>query len=349
MKEILLPILMLCSFCVHAKQWSVSNNPAIPAQFPDLNVAVNSSSVLNGDTLIIQGSGIAQPATTINKSLTIIGPGFNPNKSDILVAKMSSITIAVDNVQLIGLSFLGSGSHLFYNIVSGIQIKNCYFQFNNILPNSGFLGSKLRKTIINNCIFYGSGINLNNAPESSVMISNCLFHYFGGVVGIVASNGQLLVRNCTFKGGFLSSITNGVFKYCIFYSSTNNSTFIQNCLFKKCLYFNLTNIPGQAASSGNLGNTYTDNILSDPMFVAPGVANDQFNFTNFDYHLSPGSPAILTTAPFQLGIYGGGSTFSMTGEPFNSSIIRNFEILNPNAPVNGNLNFNIHVTPPTTN
>ena len=340
--------MIFTSLSVHATQWSVSNNAAIPAQFSNLNVAVNSSLVLNGDTLIVQGSNTAHPATTINKSLTIIGPGFNPNKTDISVANMSNLTIAANNVHLIGLSM--TNGHLMYTTVTELSVENCYFQFKDITNSGAFAGEKLVRSVIKNCVFYGSSINLNAQTGSSVLILNNVFHQYFGNSSIRLSSGQTLVSNCSFSSGANAPIQNMVgatFKYCIFYGG-NNATFIQSCVFKKCLFWNLSSIPGQASGSGNSGNIYPDMIISDPMFVSVSPFN-VFNFLTTDYHLSSSSTGILTVPPYQIGVYGGGSTFTMTGEPYNSSIIRNFEIITPNTSVNGNLNFNIHITPPTSN
>ncbi|MBL0095854.1 MAG: hypothetical protein IPP46_04725 [Bacteroidetes bacterium] len=64
------------------------------------------------------------------------------------------------------------------------------------------------------------------------------------------------------------------------------------------------------------------------------------------YHTGASLTASTTGGP--IGVYGGTSNFSLTGEPLNSAIIRSFTITNTTVPVNGNLNINLMVTKPVT-
>ncbi len=58
-----------------AKIWRV-NNTGVPADFTNPQSAVNSASVLNGDTLHIEASGASYAGLVITKQLVIIGNGY---------------------------------------------------------------------------------------------------------------------------------------------------------------------------------------------------------------------------------------------------------------------------------
>lgn len=59
----------------NAKIWRI-NNTGIPADFTSANAASSSSSVVNGDTLHIEPSGVSYGDLNINKRLVVIGNGY---------------------------------------------------------------------------------------------------------------------------------------------------------------------------------------------------------------------------------------------------------------------------------
>ena len=67
----------------HATVRTVSNDPLGGAQYNSLQAAVNASS--NGDTMLIEGTNIPYGLdchARWNKSITVIGIGFNPQKDN---------------------------------------------------------------------------------------------------------------------------------------------------------------------------------------------------------------------------------------------------------------------------
>ncbi|HNU87663.1 MAG TPA: hypothetical protein PKJ94_05215, partial [Ferruginibacter sp.] len=77
MKKIFL-LLTCCSLLVintSAKIWRI-NNTGVPADFTSPQTAVNSASVVNGDTLHIEASGASYGGLTLTKQLVIIGNGY---------------------------------------------------------------------------------------------------------------------------------------------------------------------------------------------------------------------------------------------------------------------------------
>ena len=60
---LLLFVFTLCMFCVHAKIWRVNNNTGVVADFTTFTAAVNSASVLSGDTIHIEPSATSYGAS----------------------------------------------------------------------------------------------------------------------------------------------------------------------------------------------------------------------------------------------------------------------------------------------
>lgn len=70
--------------------WTVDNNGG--GQFTDLQTAIDDVSVVDGDTLLISGSLTSYGDITLNKSLTLIGPGHHPDKDLAFIAEISNIS-----------------------------------------------------------------------------------------------------------------------------------------------------------------------------------------------------------------------------------------------------------------
>src|SRR5436190_18863940 len=58
-----------------AKIWRV-NNTGVPADFTSLQAAINSSGVVNGDTVHLEASGASYGSMNLTKQLIIIGNGY---------------------------------------------------------------------------------------------------------------------------------------------------------------------------------------------------------------------------------------------------------------------------------
>lgn len=72
---------------------TVSNSPATLAQFNNIQSAVNAAA--NGDTILVQGSPTAYATfTQTSKRLTIIGPGWSPDKNLALTASVPGFTVS---------------------------------------------------------------------------------------------------------------------------------------------------------------------------------------------------------------------------------------------------------------
>lgn len=342
MKKLFILILSTVSFSALATQWSVSNNPTVTASFTQITTAIASSSVVAGDTLIVQPSAAEYTNFNLNKSLTIIGSGFNPSKTNPLTTKITSnsCTVSVNNCKFIGITFT---SPIYYTSIIGFTIQNCYLNGNaHILPSSSPM--TITNLILRNNIMQGV-VDLNSKVGSSAFISNCVIH--SGY--ITNSIGSLTVSQCTFIGSLnsMTNITSALFQNCIFkgfsfpgfHNSVTNSSFIH------CLTHGYTNNTIPPSGMGNTGSNNLTNV--DPQLT--NVPNMTFNMSTTNYHLNTGSLALTAgTTGGQLGVYGNG-TFTMTGEPYNSSVIRSFQINNVSVPVNGNLNINLNVTNPNTN
>ena len=111
----------------------------------------------------------------------------------------------------------------------------------------------------------------------------------------------------------------------------------------------LNNMCRTAGTFPLAGNSGSDNLdATDPMLV--NYTYNQFYSTAHDYHLQAGSAAIAAgNDATDIGIHGGTSKFSESGEVLINPIMRSVIITNPVISPNGTLNVDIHATKPTSN
>lgn len=355
MKNLITTLITLCFF-THASFATVrtlSNHPAGGAQYTNLQAAYGASS--NGDTLLIEGTDIEYVLGSCgsfwSKSLTVIGIGFNPSKQ---IPKRTKIR-HTDCYSVFYIGSGGSGSS-FYGIefpnpvhvnsgpLNNILFENCkfnaYFNFEcNSTTNFAF----------RNCIFdANNALNLNfgNCTVSATgIVSNCVFDGF-----IEGNNSTLAAVNfehCLFLSTGGTQIFNNVW-----YAQVLNNIFMNRFpagTFNSNYQNNLCAVAGTFPPSPANGNTASGNIENtNPLFVNYTTGSLYSNL--HDYDVQAGSTAInAATNGTDIGVHGGYTIFSESGETLINPIVRAMSILNSTVAPNGTLSVQLHATKPSEN
>lgn len=309
---------------------TVSNNPAIPAQYTDLQEAIDDASP--GDTIYVHGSSFDYGTADINKELHLIGAGFHPlressNKSEASIEFGSE----ADNSSITGFD-LYSVSRQFSSIVTNhyIVIQRCYVHSyiyisgnnwlirNNILEiiDTDYLGN----IIISNNVFTGRSYNqagIKDSDQSSVIIKNNIF--------INPAYSSLFA----FQNVENAVIYNNIF----FYIAPSGC---ENCIFNNNLTYQTEQ---NSIPYGN--NSGSDNIIGeDPLFV--DAEEDVFSIY-YNYQLQETSPGHEAgTDDTDIGLYGGSNPWPeediLSGEPAIPQV-RTLEILNTTVGQDGEVRF----------
>lgn len=317
---------------------TVSNDPAIPAQFTTTveggNTSFNAAQTasLPGDTIYIYGTRFSYGTITISKRLVVIGAGYGPNNQ-------FGQPTRVDN-----LSFFRDGStDPSGSIITGLLVSsniNCTgtLATNNITVfrnrinsfiytyvNSSILGSgwNIYNNIVNG--IYGGASSRTSSSSSNVLIANNIIT--SGVFNF--NSGTILIDHNVFIGSSnLSSVWNAVITNNIFVRSSGTifSNEVVFCTFNKNISnqntigaassYNPTNVfeatflgtgGGANSGSGNLTGT-------NPLFVN---VPDNNNYSNtYNYRLQSSSPGKnYATDGTDVGIYGGSYPFPSGGDP----------------------------------
>lgn len=333
---------------------TVSNDPKGGAQFASLQAAYNAA--VNGDTLLIEGTNInytmANCNSGWNKSLTAIGIGFNPQKQS------PRLSLFANTDQCCCGEFVmygGSSGSKFYGLIfpNGVRLRgsasdllfeNCKFDGS---PNFNIENVTASNLTWRNCIFNGNNLsNINfsngNVTNSNMLVSNCIFDgYIEGqnspFITLLLDH-SLFLGTSTFSQLHFAIIQNSIFMNA-FPAGTTNSGFTNN----------ICRVAGTFPPVGGGGNSSAGNLeATNPNFVTYTFGN--FYATTHDYHLQAGSPAIgAGTDGTEIGLHGGLTNFSETGEVLINPVMRSLNISNPTIAPNGTLNVNIHSSKPTDN
>lgn len=335
-------ILVSSIYCLHSKQYTVSNNAGIKAQFSNLQRTIDSVAAA-GDTIYVSCSpnnyALSSSALVINKPIHLIGEGYNnTNKYNSLLEK---VYMYADSVIIEGFSIVDL--YIGYNGLAYKSVKNTLLRFNKVVHVN--LYSLDQSIIYNNYIealIFQSGSIINIIVANNVLGRSS---FNGNASNILISN-NVFLSNCALSSYGCSYPSNNlIIQNNIFYRTqprtTNYSSFVNN----------LTYATGNDTLPYGT-NTGTNNFINiDPKFNNADASLQISNFFNYDLTLKDDSPCKNAgTDSTDLGLTGGLYPWPLTsdgkldisGNPL-TPIIQQFDLLNPVIGKDGTLRFNTQV------
>jgi hypothetical protein len=329
-----LVVAIAASFSMSATTHTVSNNsglPGSPGQYLTVTAAISAAS--NGDTILVQPSSATYPGFSINKSLVIIGAGYNPQTTNNLSSRISStieFSNGSSNSKLIGLLINANITWTNTFPVSNFTIERCHIGYmsmgdaGNVLVERNIIDGTLTIGYNNGCIIR------NN------ILRNAIIDYYNDPISVAIKNNIFLCQGTPLAGMKNDLIENNIF-YGSFPAPGDNN---QTCTFNNNYVFGSSTFPyGTNIGSGNITNTNA----TFPSYVC----GQTFAYTS---DLRPvGGHACINggTDGTDIGITGGASPFyiypapyPMTGEP-KIPQIREIVIPVSSVPSGGTLNINV--------
>ncbi len=293
MKQFFSFILMLMALTLQATVHTVSNSPTTLAQFNNIQTAVTAAAT--GDTIYVHGSPNAYFAfTQTNKQLTIIGPGFSPDKNFPFAALIPGMTITgatCANSEYQGLTFTSTiaintskpdnlrfirnnFSNLSLQILAGGVTYSGYLFEGNVFDNSsvdGSGGTTYQNFLFQNNEFYESGARDGNLSG----FNNCINVLFDHNVWFGPSTGTRNVTNNS-QNRFMTFSNN------IFVRRSFNTGRVLNSTFNNNITFNAgVNNPwvndGNVNGVGNVENQ--DPQMANQTAVNAGTASSISDFS----------------------------------------------------------------------
>jgi hypothetical protein len=313
MKKVILSALLVTSALVtYATTWTVSNSTANPGQFNTMAAALTAAAA--GDTLLVAGSGTTYGTFSIDKKLTLIGSGHHPQQQPALPTTAGNVSITVNDVSISGFSC----NQILIGGVARIRVEFCEVR-NVIQLAANATDCFIKSNLIANITLF--------ATVNTLILNNVILDLLDGQN---LAQSTLIVQNNTFVTYDYNTarVNGGNFTNNIFHAFTYYSTGNTNCTFDHNLAY---------SSGGNYqGGIGGNNLYANPLFISG------------TYRLQASSPAKTGgTSGSEIGAYGGGDSYSSTGEP-RLPIIRTFDILNFSVQTGGTLNVNMTASKPRT-
>jgi len=291
---------LMCNSLTAQNLHRVNNNADFDADFTTLQAAVTAAA--NNDTIYVEGSATEYAGATINKPLTIVGPGFfldeNPftQASNTATTFNSEITFTSGSE---GSTIMGCKFGHSVDLIVGVSDISV---LRNYIHNMAFTGTSNNSLVAHNYVY--DKIDASGGVITNAIISNNLIR--GQIDSELASGPLIVANNVCFT-------TNWSFPIDVHNASIQNNILIGD----------------YATIYENTGNTITYNIMASDGTDANG---NQYNidmdlvFADFDgalelstdgkWELKVGSPAIGTgSGGVDCGAFGGPTPYILSGIP----------------------------------
>jgi hypothetical protein len=251
------------AFAANATIHRVNNNTSIDADFNNLSTAISAASA--GDTIYLGGSPTGYGTITLNKELTIIGPGNFLDINDTTQAYQQAANI--------------NGTFTFTSGSSGSVVSGLYF--------TGEVNIDEDNIVIQNCRSYYSGSSYNfhiYSGHSNILFTRNFVHatYTGSsssyrCFSMDGNNNNILVSNNIFIRGNLS--TDPGYGYSLYMPSSSSAVFQNNTVSGYWLAYNSV-VSGNLLYRGNFGgsgNTITNNVCNSSQFGSANGNRENYN------------------------------------------------------------------------
>jgi len=263
-KIITLSFTLIVTICAFATVRTVSSNPSNLGQFSTIQAAIDAS--VDSDTVYVYGSPNVYAAFTISdKKITVIGPGWAPDKNLPFTATVAGVTIN---------NSAAGGSP------DGSELHGLVFNSTATLSNAGGTNTGVNNIRLIRCQFIGTvGVEL---ASSGFLFEGCIFYSNVTFTGSLTYTNFLFQNNMFFFAASFTQVqglTNAVnirFDHNLFYSSNNSaggtfSVFSSNCRF---LTFS-NNVFNQANAGNNVSfSTFTNNITNNITLNSANAASN---------------------------------------------------------------------------
>jgi hypothetical protein len=319
-----------------------------PGQYSSLQAALDAADA--GDTIYIHGSDTSYGDVTVRKRITLIGPGYNPNKQSALPAEILTVTLNAESDQvdssgthmmgLIVRTIIGPGGAQAFKRVEDVVIERCRIT-QNLRPRKSANWTVKHNIITGNLYWDGAPDQCDGLICMNNVIGGRLWSAHVNVSNVIITNNVFIDNAASiYANQYAKNIifTNNVFHGISPYHADNvDCTWTNNLsAYSNDNRFNLDPV------NGNTGGANLEGI--EPEFVDTPRSKTTFSYT-YDLHPDTGSPLLGAGSPgTDIGIYGGTAPWPDGGPvPWQTSpmpyipIIESVDIQNANIPLDGTL------------
>lgn len=289
-----------------AASWRINTNANRHAHFADINAAMASSDVTDGDVLYLDPGCLITSTQNVTKRVTIIGTGYFPqNDTHQQACINANIYMKAANSKLEGVTVNG----IIYIGANNVTIERCFFNYVNWSATGQY-------ATIRQCYSTGDVYGRGSTDQQSAFctIENCILirnsYCINNLYHPIIRNNYL---KCTSNGYCLYQISQGTIVNNIILNSNTSSRCLSNV--SDVIFAN------NVLSADNGSSDNIKNVTSESAIFALEGSNDQ------RYQLKADSPAKNhATDGGDCGPYGGRYPYVPSGYPFgmprfNSSVV----------------------------
>lgn len=253
-RVVLVAVAMATAQVAVAESWRINNDPAKGAHFVDINAAMASEDVVDGDVLYLD-PGCVLGEQTITKAVTVIGTGWDFNDRPYGYAQISANLVIKAAARVVGLYITGNALLHSDNIV----IERCRIDlhvyrdtWNSACNNLQLISSYLPTGVVR-------GMKADYGQMSYTIISNCVISsndYYDGPL--------LYLHNATVTNCYLVATGQGKPLLARMYNSS----------FKNNIMINISGSNIQSLIEQNCsGNNFSCNCMSAETTTTYASAN----------------------------------------------------------------------------
>ncbi|MBQ7966525.1 MAG: right-handed parallel beta-helix repeat-containing protein [Bacteroidaceae bacterium] len=282
-RVVLVAVAMATAQVAVAESWRINNDTSKGAHFVDINAAMASELVKDGDVLYLDPGCVLTTAQTISKAVTVIGTGWDFSDKPYAYAQISGGVQVNAPAKLLSLYV----TNTVYVNVDNIVIERCRVDgdiFNNKKGKISYL------QVLSSYFYRVRGGYYTSDELYYATISNCIIsNGYSDSYGLLNLNNATILNNAIVLKG----------------SSGNCVSGTENSVLKNNIIMNIYGSRFNLIESGCSGNTFINNCLSADSSTAYASANVCMNtkdastaFLNNGavggaaYQLCEGSPAI---------------------------------------------------------
>ena len=321
--------LLLAALPLQATILTVHNDPLYNAQYSSVPAAITAASPY--DTLLIHGSATSYGNITVNKPMTLIGPGHDP--AIVERASFSNINISSDSITIEGCNWFSMSMNdphirLSRNLITGYVI----------------LGSQADTILIEGNVFNSAYLSVSTGCDN-VEVRNNYFSETSSSGGGVFRDGSAttLVHWNVFARNSTSTSTSNI----IFNASSAFTVFADNVFITATVdCFNPDDCPNYSfqnnlsySDAGTLVSMGPNNLDNTPPTWDLGGDYPLFSYDH-DYTMLSGAPATGASDGGQIGVMGGNFPLLNSGLPSLVPRVTSTQLETPYVPVGGTIDVN---------
>ena len=286
--------------------WRLNNNSNVDADFTNLEQVNDSSYVLPGDTILVEGSAINYGSADINKQLYIFGTGYYLNENPQTQANPSNAAVSSIDFEV------GSEGSVF----AGFEVTGSIDVFASDVV--------IKRNRISNY-----GVDVENNVSNVLIIQNYIEVYNSDVIYVADGSNNIFIQNNLLRDTYTSSSYYAIETYGTASAIVSNNVIAGNLDVSLSVLSNNIFMRGNYTGSNNQisNNIFGEEPIDTSKFPDPNLVNVDltavFDTTCATCHSTDGKLQIFDDGPaagfgidsVDCGMYGGVNPYVLSGIP----------------------------------